>query len=219
MMTGIGEAIETGPSKPNRSPSQPLLEDGDQHAVGPPTDNRFIRAAFSGTTVERNTSISSRNEAAGMAAMKTRQGVVELTREVIHHRREARHVHAVGHEPADPFDRLGGGRVRGLGGRDGRQHRRRRPSGRSPGSPTTAMPESAAAARSAGQGLGVQPRRPQVGDDQQRAVDARTEAVGQQVVGAAVGGGRRLVAGVRKASCMPSAGAASASSTAVAASR
>ena len=23
MMTGIGEAIETGPSKPNRSPSQP----------------------------------------------------------------------------------------------------------------------------------------------------------------------------------------------------
>ena len=68
------------------------------------------------------------------------------------------------------------------------------------GSPTMAMPGSAANALGQRRdGLGVHAGAAQVGDEQQRGVEARAEAVGQQVVGAAVGGAGRVVAGVREA--------------------
>ena len=78
------------------------------------------------------------------------------------------------------------------------------PAGEACGSPTVAMPGSAATrSEQRGDGLGVHAGAAQVGDEQQRGVDAWAEALGQQVVGATVRGGRRVVAGVREAGLHP----------------
>jgi hypothetical protein len=67
---GSGEAITTVPSRLNRSPSHPHWNTATTTPYAPPIDSRFITAAFSGTVTERNTTISSRNDAARIAEMK-----------------------------------------------------------------------------------------------------------------------------------------------------
>ena len=173
-------------------------------------ESRFITAAFSGTAIERNTSISSRNDTAMTAPMKS-GSFAELGVEVVGDRGDAGDVDVAGDDVTDLVD---GGRGLGVGragGRDGGEHdgvavRR--------GLRLADRGDAGHGGDVLGQGRhagGVDAGGAQVDDDQERCVDAGTEAFGEQVVGLPVGGlvGASPAAG--NAVCIQSAGSAMAS--------
>ena len=65
----IGTHGSIGPAcTPVRSPSQPHWNMATTMPYAAPIDSRFMMTAFSGTSSDRNTTISSRNESASTAA-------------------------------------------------------------------------------------------------------------------------------------------------------
>ena len=71
MITMISEVIGVGPSRPIRLLPQPHWKTATRTPYAAPIDSRFMTAAFSGTTTDRKTSISSRNDATSTAPMKS----------------------------------------------------------------------------------------------------------------------------------------------------
>ena len=112
----------------------------------------------------------------------------ELLVQVEGQRGRAGHVDAVGGDGPDPLE--GRARWRGRPARcvGSVGSTTVSPSGVTRGSPTSAMPGSAAMrSASAGMSSALEPGALQVGDDEQRGVEAGSEAVGQQVVRLALG--------------------------------
>ena len=77
MITMITEVIGVGPSSPIRLLPQPHWKTATRTPYAAPIDSRFIAAAFSGTTTDRNTMVSSRNEMRMTKPMKS--GSVSLS--------------------------------------------------------------------------------------------------------------------------------------------
>ena len=71
MITRMSEVIGVGPRGRSGSLPQPHWKTATRTPYAAPIESRFITAAFSGTTIERNTSISSRNDTAMTAPMKS----------------------------------------------------------------------------------------------------------------------------------------------------
>src|SRR3954468_19365355 len=69
MMTTMMDVIGVGPSRPRSLAPQPQWQTGTMTAEAAPMHSRFITAALAGTAMERNTSISSRNDTKMTAPM------------------------------------------------------------------------------------------------------------------------------------------------------
>ena len=90
MITMMIEVMGVGPSSPSRLLPQPHWKTATRTPYAAPMDSRFITAALSGTTTERNTSISSRNDTAMTAPMNSGSVSAELGVEVVGDRGDAR---------------------------------------------------------------------------------------------------------------------------------
>ena len=162
-------------------------------------ESRFIAAALSGTATERKTSISSRNDTAMTAPMNSGRLVAQLGVEVVGDRGDPGDVDVAGDDVADPVDGRRGVGVGGAGGRGGGEDDGvavRGDLGYADRGDPGHRGERAGQAVDAGR---VDPGLAEVGDHHEGRVDADPEALGEQVVGLAVGGVRGSVAGGREA--------------------
>ena len=73
----MSDVIGVGPSRPSSSAPQPHWNTATSTPYAPPIESRFIAAAFSGTAIDRNTSINSRNDTPMTAPMNS--GSVSLS--------------------------------------------------------------------------------------------------------------------------------------------
>ncbi len=202
-MTTMIEVIGVGPCSPSRLAPQPHWNTATRTPYATPIESTFIAAAFSGTRMDRKTSISSRNEISTTVPMNSGSVSAQLGVEVVGGGGDPGDVDVGGDHGPHLADRRRGLGIGRSGGRQRGEHRGAAVGGDDRRTDRGDVRGRGDRAGQRGQPGRVGPGPVEVDDHEQRRVDPGAEALLEQVVGLAVRRVGRRVAGGREGGLQP----------------